>query len=52
MAMLALPAFSLASSSFDAFLKSREVVETLYFKANAEDLSQSDRARLATTAQK
>lgn len=49
--MLALPAFSLASNSFDAFVKSREVVETLYFKANADELSKTDKERLASTAQ-
>ncbi len=48
--MLALPAFSHASNSFDAFVKSREVVETLYFKVNAEDLSKTDRERLNSTA--
>jgi hypothetical protein len=51
MGMLALPAFSLASNPFDAFVKSREVVETIYFKANAEDLSKTDREHLASTAQ-
>jgi hypothetical protein len=51
MGMLALPAFSLASNPFDAFVKSREVVETLYFKVNAEELSKTDRERLASTAQ-
>ena len=50
--MLTLPAFSLASNSFDAFVKSREVVETLYFKVNAEELSKTDRERLTSTAQK
>lgn len=52
MGMLALPAFSLASNPFDAFVKSREVVETLYFKVNAEELSKTDRERLTSTAQK
>jgi hypothetical protein len=52
MGMLALPAFSLASNSFDAFVKSREVVETLYFNVNAEELSKTDRERLTSTAQK
>ena len=51
MGMLALPAFSLASNPFDAFVKSREVVETLYFKVNAEELSKTDRDRLTSTAQ-
>src|SRR6056300_681409 len=51
MGILALPAFSLASNPFDAFVKSREVVETLYFKVNAEELSKSDRERLISTAQ-
>jgi hypothetical protein len=51
MGMLALPAFSLASNPFDAFVKSREVVETLYFKVNAEELSKTDRERLTSTAQ-
>ena len=51
MGMLALPAFSLASNPFDAFVKSREVVETLYFKVNAEELSKTDREHLASTAQ-
>ena len=52
MGILALPAFSLASNPFDAFVKSREVVETLYFKVNAEELSKTDRERLTSTAQK
>ena len=52
MGMLALPAFCLASNPFDAFVKSREVVETLYFKVNAEELSKTDRERLTSTAQK
>ena len=51
MGILALPAFSLASNPFDAFVKSREVVETLYFKVNAEELSKTDRERLTSTAQ-
>jgi uncharacterized sporulation protein YeaH/YhbH (DUF444 family) len=52
MGILALPAFSLASNPFDAFVKSREVVETLYFNVNAEELSKTDRERLTSTAQK
>jgi hypothetical protein len=52
MGMLIRPAVSLASNSFDAFVKSREVVETLYFKVNAEELSKTDRERLTSTAQK
>jgi hypothetical protein len=51
MGMLVLPALSLASNSFEAFVKSREVVETLYFKINADELSKSDKDRLASTAQ-
>jgi hypothetical protein len=51
MGMLVLPALSLASNSFEAFVKSREVVETLYFKINADELSKSDKERLASTAQ-
>jgi hypothetical protein len=51
MGMLVLPALSLASNSFEAFVKSREVVETLYFKINTDELSKSDKDRLASTAQ-
>lgn len=40
------PAFSTGSSGFDAFIKSREVVTTLYFQSNDENLNNNERKRL------
>jgi hypothetical protein len=40
------PAFSTSSSDFDAFIKSREIVTTLYFQSNGENLSDNQRERL------
>lgn len=45
----ALPAVSADETSFDAFLKSREVVATLYFQANSEDLAAGERDRISDT---
>ncbi len=39
-------AFSAGSADFDSFIKSREVVATLYFQANSEDLLKGERERI------
>lgn len=41
------PAFSAADVNFDTFIKSREVVATLYFDSNTDVLSKEEQARLA-----
>jgi hypothetical protein len=46
------PAFGMNDVSFDKFIKSREVVATLYFKSNTEDLTGSERTRLSDTINK
>ncbi len=43
------PAFSTSDLNFDEFIRSREVVATLYFQPNNEDLSSSERERLSDT---
>ena len=40
------PAFSTNGSDFGAFIKSREVVATLYFQSNDENLNNNERERL------
>ena len=40
------PAFSKSEANFDAFIKSREVITTLYFQFNDEALGKSERKRL------
>ena len=42
-------AFGKSGTSFDEFIKSREIVTTLYFQSNNEDLSSSERKRLSGT---
>jgi hypothetical protein len=39
-------AFSKSEANFDAFIKSREVITTLYFQSNDEALGKSERKRL------
>jgi hypothetical protein len=46
------PAFSKSETSFDEFIKSREVVTTLYFGSNAENLSSGERQRLSRAIDK
>ncbi|MCK4508573.1 MAG: OmpA family protein [Desulfuromonadales bacterium] len=45
-------AFGKSGASFDEFVKSREIVTTLYFQSNNEDLSSSERKRLSGTIDK
>jgi hypothetical protein len=45
-------AFSKSEATFDAFIKSREVITTLYFQFNDEALSQGERKRLLGTIRK
>ncbi len=45
-------AFASNGTSFDEFVKSREIVTTLYFQPNNEDLSGSERERLSGTIDK
>lgn len=45
------PSLGADSNGFDAFIKSREVVATLYFNANAEELSKAEQGRLIATIQ-
>ncbi len=47
-----LPAFANSDVGFDTFVKSREVVATLYFQPNNEDLNNSERKRLSETINK
>lgn len=42
-------AFGKSGTSFDEFIKSREIVTTIYFQSNNEDLSSSERKRLSAT---
>ena len=42
-------AFGKSGTSFDEFIKSREIVTTIYFQSNNEDLSSSERKRLSGT---
>ncbi|GEM_PF-2939009 len=46
------PAFSTTGSDFDTFIKSREVVATLYFQSNDENLSNNERKHLFDTVSK
>ena len=43
------PAFGGDDAGFDSFIKSREVVATLYFQANSEDLSKGELERISDT---
>lgn len=43
------PAFGADDNSFDSFMKSREVVATLYFQANSEGLDKVERERISVT---
>ena len=47
-----LPAFSKGTTSFDDFIESREVVATLYFQPNNDNLTKSEQARLSSTIDK
>jgi len=42
-------AFGNSGTSFDKFIKSREIVTTVYFQSNNEELSSSERKRLSGT---
>lgn len=52
LAFSAAPAFSDTDINFDTFIKSREVVATLYFASNSEVLSDAEQGRLAEVIQK
>jgi len=45
-------AFGKSGTSFDEFIKSREIVTTIYFQSNNEGLSSSERKRLSGTIDK
>jgi len=45
-------AFGKSGTSFDEFIRSREIVTTIYFQSNNEDLSRSERKRLSGTIDK
>jgi hypothetical protein len=49
--LFASPSLAAESNGFDSFIQSREVVATLYFDANAEELSRSERERLIASVQ-
>lgn len=43
------PVFCADRTGLDSFIKSREVVATLYFQANSDDLTKAERERIAGT---
>ncbi len=45
-------AFADSDANFDKFVKSREIVTTIYFQSNHEDMSSSERKRLSKTINK
>ena len=45
-------AFAKSGNNFDEFIKSREIVTTIYFQSNHEDLSDSERKRVSETINK